>query len=523
MKLDIRNAHNDISRASIIEALDREPTLRHLAWHVATCLAAPTSLESGGELWGETGEGHSQGDPEASGCFCVAWHQEVIQLDRTLQDVGGMAKFGNDDGYAIGPPDILFPAIARFAQDIKEKHLLELQVVKTEVFSWSERLPPEAPADMKVAGVQVEEVFHPGMIVYEIPVGSDMYVQHMLDSAVSDIASEVMQVQEVLAGESQAVWSILLSSLAHKLDWHLTLCYPSDIKAMATRLDNIFWSVLETLTRVPIPRGGHGTLARDCVLQVEEVRWLDGKTYQQVLVHQPIKLGGLGVRSLAETSPAAFIGGVEMSLPHFTGAGGICLSLENVVGIVQGGSRWETFLASGCRTSTEFREAWSGMQLEARQSAAYLSKELSAPLVSEVESAGDISVDRSTRRKAVQQREALRHEVLQKALKEHPDRNARPVTAYPNLDKLSGAWLLSLPGSTNGLSAPVFAEAMSAHLCLPSPAVVGSTWAGKIIGKRGVEVDNYGDAIMNCSELPGDSWRHRHDTVKTAIATACYQ
>ena len=292
---------------------------------------------------------------------------------------------------------------------------------------------------------------------------------------------------------------------------------------MATRLDNIFWSVLETLTRVPIPRGGHGTHARDCVLQVEDVRWLDCKTYQQVLVPQPIKLGGLGVRSLAETSPAAFIGGVEMSLPHFTGAGGICPSLENVVGIVQGGSRWETFLASGCRTSTEFREAWSGMQLEARQSAAYLSKELSAPLVSEVESAGDLSVDGSTRRKAVQQREALRHEVLQKALKEHPDRNARPVTAYPNLDKLSGAWLLSLPGSTNGLSAPVFAEAMSAHLCLPSPAVVGSTWAGKIIGRRGVEVDNYGDAIMNCSGLPWDSWCHRHDTVKTAIATACFE
>ena len=28
---------------------------------------------------------------------------------------------------------------------------------------------------------------------------------------------------------------------------------------------------------------------------------------------------------------------------------------------------------------------------------------------------------------------------------------------------------------------------------------------------------------MNCSDLPGDSWRHRHDTVKTAIATACFQ
>ena len=52
VKLDIRNAHNKVSRSSIIQALEREPSLRHLAWHVATCLAAPTSLESGGDIWG---------------------------------------------------------------------------------------------------------------------------------------------------------------------------------------------------------------------------------------------------------------------------------------------------------------------------------------------------------------------------------------------------------------------------------------------------------------------------------------
>ena len=142
------------------------------------------------------------------------------------------------------------------------------------------------------------------------------------------------------------------------------------------------------------------------MLRVEEVRWLGDKTYQQALVPQPMKLGGLGVRSLEETSPAAFIGGVEMSLPHFTGVGGICPTLEEVVGIVQGGSRWETFLQIGCRTANEFREAWSDIKLEARQYAAYLGKELIAPLASKVESAGDSSEDGSTRKKTVQQREA---------------------------------------------------------------------------------------------------------------------
>ena len=121
----------------------------------------------------------------------------------------------------------------------------------------------------------------------------------------------------------------------------------------------------------------------------------------------------------------------------------------------------------------------------------------------------------------MQQREALRHEVLEKALKLHNDRSARPVTAYQNFDKLSGAWLLALPGSMNGLSSAVFAESLCAHLCLPSPAVMGSGWVGKSIGRRGAEVDCYGDSVMNCSDLPGDSWRHRHDSAKTVIATAC--
>ena len=119
------------------------------------------------------------------------------------------------------------------------------------------------------------------------------------------------------------------------------------------------------------------------------------------------------------------------------------------------------------------------------------------------------SVDGSTRRKVVQQREGLRHEILSKVMKEHGDRQARPVTVFPNFDKLSGAWLLALPGPENGLSATVFTESMAAHLCLPSPAVVAGGWVGKHTVRGGPVIDRFGDAVMNCKELPGDTWRAR--------------
>ena len=44
-KLDLRNAHNEVGRAAILEELEEEPTLRHLVWHAATVLAPGHGLE----------------------------------------------------------------------------------------------------------------------------------------------------------------------------------------------------------------------------------------------------------------------------------------------------------------------------------------------------------------------------------------------------------------------------------------------------------------------------------------------
>ena len=64
------------------------------------------------------------------------------------------------------------------------------------------------------------------------------------------------------------------------------------------------------------------------------IHGLDGKSFQEFVVRQPIRFGGLGIRSREELSPAAFIGAVELSLPDFVGDRGVCPQLENVVGTV---------------------------------------------------------------------------------------------------------------------------------------------------------------------------------------------
>jgi hypothetical protein len=50
---------------------------------------------------------------------------------------------------------------------------------------------------------------------------------------------------------------------------------------------------------------------------------------------------------------------------------------------------------------------------------------------------------------------------------------------------------------------------------------VNGGWVGKNTVRGGPIIDKYGDAVMNCKYLPGDTWRHRHDTGKLAIVNEC--
>ena len=188
------------------------------------------------------------------------------------------------------------------------------------------------------------------------------------------------------------------------------------------------------------------------------------------MVRQPVHLGGLGLRSMVETSLAAFIGAVEMALPAFVGDNGICPLLEDIIEAEASGeeARWRSLISSGCKVGEEYARAWDLLQTESRECSEYLGWDFIGHLA--VENAGEGSSDGGTRRKVVEQKEGLCAAVLSKALELHPDQLARPVWIFPQLDKMSSSWILTLPGPNTGLTSPIFSEALAAHLCIPSPA-----------------------------------------------------
>ena len=236
------------------------------------------------------------------------------------------------------------------------------------------------------------------------------------------------------------------------------------------------------------------------------------------MIRQPIKMGGLGVRSNCDTSPAAFIGALEQALPSFTSTErGICPELVNILGDFTGNveNMWTKLIESECRTGREFAQAWNMLRTEARQGTEFLGIELQYPLLAIADGAGEGSIDGSTRKRVVYQREELRSDIIKEALKLHRDQKNRAVTAWSNRDKLSTAWLLCLPGP-EGLSNTAFSEAMAITLCLPSPSC--KERVGEKVGRR--VVDMYGDNIMS-EILPGDHWRTRHDKIKMTIYSLC--
>ncbi len=66
-------------------------------------------------------EGLLQGGPPSLAEFSFTIHPAVVKTDARLADEGGCARFGMDDGYFVGPRDIVFTILRDFADRIREE------------------------------------------------------------------------------------------------------------------------------------------------------------------------------------------------------------------------------------------------------------------------------------------------------------------------------------------------------------------------------------------------------------------
>ena len=167
----------------------------------------------------------------------MAIQEDVEVLDNRLAAHGGMARFGNDDGYAVGRPEHVFPAVAAFAAAVEAGCSLLLVPSKSEIYCQDSTLPGNSLAGFTLAGAEVAEQWENGFICYGFPVGSNSFVKAKMMEKVEEVASKIRRALQVPVGERQRLWTVLRQSFNQQLDWWLTLVYPSLIHDAARRMD----------------------------------------------------------------------------------------------------------------------------------------------------------------------------------------------------------------------------------------------------------------------------------------------
>ena len=115
---------------------------------------------------------------------------------------------------------MVFPAIKRFAERLKQRCDLEFQWSKTLAYGEELReLPDYAMPGIRLAGEEVEGEFLEGLMVYGAPVGSRAYIDHKLREVARAIVEDSRKAEEVLGGDRQALWSTLRQSIIQRFGY----------------------------------------------------------------------------------------------------------------------------------------------------------------------------------------------------------------------------------------------------------------------------------------------------------------
>eukprot|EP00873_Tetraselmis_striata_P033134 jgi/Tetstr1/453398/TSEL_040380.t1 len=474
---DLRNAYNEAWRRTIIQRhIDCSPlhpvipallaSLSTNSYLVVDDRSAPLRSE----------DGVQQGAPLATTSFCVAIHPEVQQCDTTLEVNDGAARFNADDGFLLGLPKHVWPALHAFRTSIKASVGLEVRFDKMQAYNADmEAARREAPADIEWPELDG----HHGIAVLNVPLGSPEYVQAYMRGKAEELREEV-----------DASLSKLLSAKPNQ--------------AFAEAVDATILAAVERVLGVSFDPSTYGTDTN------------------------PV---GAGIRRMATIRDAAFIGCMNAILPRFltrnSGTntpipGFFDPQLGSVLGrgIFNANSsarQYDHFLndahGSDCYAA-EMREAWGRLQAataghlgdaDARQ----MEREVEAASGSQKELTAFLDQANNSR---------LRNEVC-----------ALPATCrewilFNQLDAASGMWTVAIPTARTAMTPHELREVAAGYFFLPSPylaPVVGCQIILPSTEHNPVIVDLYGDALMNLP-APGDAhWRVQHDAIADAFRDHC--
>jgi hypothetical protein len=245
------------------------------------------------------------GSSTSSSEFSYTIHENVKKVDKRLEECGGCARFGMDDGYMVGPKEVVFEVLAEFAKALEEEHGCMLNTMKCKMYSINEGVCQQAkeeewiPTELEYLeeGTMVDEtrINMRGIQIFDVPVREEMYVAAVLREKARKVEKSTRRYVEDLEEEyPQELRTMLQFSLQHRVTYWLRTCTPEETEEMATHVDCCIMEVVQTATGVDF----------------------DTEETTRNKLRLPSRMKGGGIKRAMDTRYPAFLGALLDILPR---------------------------------------------------------------------------------------------------------------------------------------------------------------------------------------------------------------
>ena len=502
IKVDCTNGFNSFVRARALLEIARHPTLRDYLPLVHAILQPRSPLYAGNKKMPFASAcGGQQGDPIICQIFSIIINRIIKEAASKM--VAGFIMAQMDDCYIVGPADQATVAYHSMIAGLPPAGLSS-NVVKCVAYCCNHAAIPDLPEGVPV---QMD-----GIEVAGAPIGNDNFVSNFLrlktDRTVSLIKATASQLR---TGHGQDLWSLTIYCLKPLFDHWIQTCYPTQVRAFAEEVDTAL-------------------LSAACDASIDNLA-CDPLVLRRL--RQPIRLGGGGLRELADVCDAAFLGGIAQAFPfllNHTSADGVvragCCHAA-LVSYLGAGSfdpdndyPFRTFLASPLAAATQMQNAYDRLQNQVMAAGNYDDLALAAP----VEKLGRCGDDKLQHR-FTQEIEEYRAVMLAQQFRARPDTDF-PSQAALNCDRISSVFLTALPSEENSCLDRIWRAGFAHHFGLAYSAFArheGQALRGVKLNSPNSICDQYGNSLTLAKVKGCAGQIKRHDGIAWLLMDICLQ
>jgi hypothetical protein len=277
---DSKNAFNSFDRSKIWSPLRQHfPSIEKI---VRLAYLQPGSViftDNGSTTEVKSSIGSRQGCSMGSFLFCLAIHQELVNLKEAFPDLLIVAYC--DDVTIVGPPDRAAAAYSRWSFAVTSRLQGSLRDEKGAIFSTQhshqQHLDAGCPPSMSFSSE--------GIKVLGTPIGSNSFIHNFIEAKIKELEKDMKVVARM--PNLQAQLALTVKSLQHRLNYILR-CVPCGDRAtfadLAARYDSCILSVVQRVLH-DLPLTSRATQ----------------------IAHLPAKLGGLGFKAWFDIADPAFL------------------------------------------------------------------------------------------------------------------------------------------------------------------------------------------------------------------------